>query len=182
MTLPTVSVYIATSVDGFIARPDGTLDWLLGAGQGAGEDYGYQGFMASIDVLLLGRKTFATVLSFEHWPYGSRRVVVMSRTPEAVEVPAGLRQTVVVTSAAPRQVLEQLAREGFTHAYLDGGMLIQSFLREGLVDDLTLTRAPVLIGEGVPLFGALPNDVRLHHLATHAYATGFVQTTYTVAR
>lgn len=180
MNLPTVSVYIGTSTDGFIARPDGNLDWLMGAGEGASEDYGYHGFMESIDVLLLGRKTFDMVLSFAQWPYGARRVVVMSRNPEAVNVPYGLRETVMVTSAPPRRVLEQLAQDGFKHAYLDGGMLIQSFIREGLVNDLTLTRAPVLIGEGVPLFGALPKDVRLRHLATNAYTNGFVQTKYTV--
>ncbi len=173
-----VSVYIATSVDGFIARPDGSLDWLPGMGGPGGEDYGYGAFFTSVDALAMGRETFEKVLSFDPWPYGDKRVVVLTHRP--LEVPARLSATVEAMAGTPREVVERLAARGLRHLYLDGGKTIQGFLAAGLVQQLILTRVPVLIGEGRPLFGPLPHDLPLRHLETRAYPNGLVQSRYEV--
>lgn len=173
-----VSVYIATSLDGFIARPNGDLDWL--AGETPGEDYGYAAFMASVDVLVMGRKTFEKALTFEAWPYAGKRVLVLSTGTPAV--PKAIAGGVEVISLAPRALVERLSGEGVSHVYLDGGSTIQRFLAAGLIDEITLTRIPVLIGEGIPLFGHLDRDVRLEHAETRAFESGFVQSRYRVTR
>lgn len=180
------AVFIGLSVDGFIARPDGGLDWLTGAAESpdsaAGEDYGYERFIAGIDALVMGRKTYETVLGFGDWPYGTRRVVVVSSSPERIEVPSQLADRVETTAATPMDIVAALESRGFRRAYLDGGRLIQSFLSAGLVDELILTRVPVLIGEGIPLFGPTPQDIRLDHLETRAFASGAVQSRYRLSR
>ena len=176
-----VSVYIAVSVDGFIARQDGGLDWLPRGGED-GEDYGYHAFMDSIDAMLMGRKTFETVLSFGEWPYGDTPVTVLSRTLTSADIPLELRETVSVTGGAPTDVLAELAEAGVRHVYLDGGKTIQGFLTGGLVDRLIITTVPVLIGSGVPLFGPMISDIRLEHFETRSFPSGMVQTTYDVPR
>src|ERR1700741_2319539 len=159
----TVSVFIGASVDGFIARPNGALDFLPADG---GEPHGYDEFMASVDALVIGRKTFETVLAFPSWPYGEKRVVVLSS--RALDF-SGVRGGVVEQMAgAPAEIVAKLAARGVRHIYVDGGITIQGFLRAGLVQRLTITRVPVLIGEGIPLFGSLPRDIRLRHVATQA--------------
>jgi dihydrofolate reductase len=175
-----VSVYIATSLDGFIARKDDALDWLdeANATVPEGEDLGYHAFMESVDVLVMGRKTFDKVLSFGQWPYGETRVVVLSRSP--ISLPSSLPDTVTHSSQSPRVLLERLASDGVEHVYVDGGNTIQSFLSVGLVDEITLTVIPVILGDGIPLFGSLEHDVHLTHLRTTAFDFGFVQTTYLV--
>lgn len=173
------SVFIATSLDGYIARPDGALDWLPGAdGSALPEDHGYDAFFASVDVVVLGRGSFEAVRAFSPWPYDDKPVRVL--THGALELPAALRATVAVRSGTPAEIVEGLAREGFGHAYVDGGRTIQGFLRAGLVQKLTLTRVPVLLGAGIPLFGALPHDVPLLHVRTRALANGLVQSEYEV--
>lgn len=174
------SVFIATSLDGYIARPDGALDWLPGAdGSALPEDHGYDAFFASVDVVVLGRGSFEAVRAFSPWPYGDKPVRVLAHG--ALELPAALRATVAVRRGTPAEIVEGLAREGFGHAYVDGGRTIQDFLRAGLVQKLTLTRVPVLLGAGIPLFGALPHDVPLLHVRTRAFANGLVQSEYEVA-
>src|SRR6202008_4993132 len=159
----TVSVFIGASVDGFIARPNGALDFLPADG---GEPHGYDEFMASVDALVIGRKTFEAVLAFPSWPYGEKRVVVLSS--RALDF-SGVRGGVVEQMAgAPAEIVAKLAARGVRHIYVDGGITIQGFLRAGLVQRLTITRVPVLIGEGIPLFGSLPRDIRLRHVATQA--------------
>ncbi len=177
---PVFSVFIATSLDGFIARPDGSIDWLLEANRQVpeGEDCGYAEFMASVDALLMGRKTFDTVLGFEAWPYVGKRVYVLSHT--LTEVPASLRESVALIHGEPHEVAAQLAERGHRRIYLDGGQTIQGFLAAGAVQELTITQVPVLIGAGRPLFGALPQDVHPQHVSTRAYPFGFVQTKYTL--
>lgn len=174
------SAYLAQSLDGFIARPDGELDWLdrANATVPPGQDCGYGAFFASVDVLVMGRATFDKVLTFADWPYGTTRVVVLARSDLAV--PAALGQTVSVSSESPELLCARLAGEGFQHAYVDGGLTVQRFLRAGLLSELTLTTIPVLLGAGRPLFGALERDVSLEHLATVAYPFGFVQSRYRV--
>jgi dihydrofolate reductase len=171
----TASVFIGTSVDGFIARPNGDLDFLP---PGGGEPHGYDEFMASVDALVIGRNTFEKVLTFPAWPYGDKRVVVLSSRP--LDLSAVVGGVVEQMSGSPADIVSKLAARGVRHIYVDGGITIQRFLRAGLIQRLIITRVPVLIGEGIPLFGALPHDIRLHHVATRHYASGLVQSEYQV--
>ncbi len=170
-----VSVFIGTSVDGFIARTDGGLDWLP---SGGGESHGYDEFFESVDAVVIGRKTFETVLGFESWPYGTKPVIVLSTRMAQAKVPEGANCEVM--SGSPAQVVARLAERGVSHIYVDGGATIRGFLEAGLVEDLTITRVPVLIGDGIPLFGPLPKDIRLQHLATRSYSSGLVTSQYRV--
>ncbi|GAA4468985.1 dihydrofolate reductase family protein [Novipirellula rosea] len=174
------SVFIATSLDGFIARPDGNLDWLDEANRTvpAGEDCGYAAFMSSVDVLVMGRKTFEKVRSFGDWPYGDTNVVVMSRTP--VAFPADFPKCVTHSSETPADLHRRLSGDGAKHLYIDGGNTVRRFLNAGLIDEITLTVIPVLIGDGIPLFGPLEKDIKLTHLTTKIFDCGFVQTKYAV--
>lgn len=174
------SVFVATSLDGFIARKDGRIDW-LNAAQGVvpeGEDCGYQDFMATVDGMVMGRHTFEQVLSFPQWPYGDLPIVVLSH--KAIAVPAAILKTVTVTAASPADVLKRLAATGRQHLYVDGGKTIQSFLAANLINEIIITVIPILIGTGKPLFGALPQDVQLAHVRSHNYEFGFVQHHYRV--
>ncbi len=168
------SVFVGVSVDGFLARPDGSLDFLPPDG---GEAHGYEEFLASVDSLVIGRATYETVLAFGAWPYGGRPVFVWS-SRELAAAPAGA--TVERVAGPPRAILARLGERGLRHAYVDGGRTIQAFLRDGLVQRLVVTRVPVLIGEGIALFGPIGRDVRLRHVATRAYPGGLVQSEYEV--
>jgi dihydrofolate reductase len=171
----TVSVFVGTSLDGFIARPNGDLDFLP---PGGGEPHGYDEFMASIDGIVIGRKTFETVLTFETWPYGSKRVAVLTRQPIDL---SGVRGGVVEQmSGPPAEIVAKFAAYGARHLYVDGGITIQRFLQANLIQHLILTRVPVLIGEGIPLFGTLSRDIRLRHVSTQSYSSGLVKTEYHV--
>jgi dihydrofolate reductase len=174
------SVFVATSLDGFIARKDGNLDWLVNAGEQGSEDYGFQAFMDSVDVLVMGRHSYEKVVTFGAWPYGEKPVVVLSS--RTVEVPAALQKTVSASSETPRELVERLSAQGASHLYVDGGITIQRFLDADLIDEITITRIPVLIGEGIPLFGRLAKDVSLVHRSTRVFDNGYVQSTYGVAR
>jgi len=171
----TASVFIGTSVDGFIARPNGDLDFLP---EGGGEPHGYQEFIASVDAIVIGHKTFETVLAYPAWPYGEKRVVVLSSRP--VDFSAVRGGVVEQMGGPPAEIVSQLAVRGIHHVYVDGGITIQGFLRAGAIQRLIITRVPVLIGEGIPLFGTLPRDIRLHHVATRHYPSGLVQSEYLV--
>ena len=171
------SVFIATSFDGFIARPNGDLDWLPGAdGSDLPEDHGYDAFIATVDVIVLGRGTYEKVRTFDKWFYGAMPVRVLTTRP--LEIPEELAPTVSAMSGTPAEILAALEAEGFRHAYVDGGKTIQGFLRAGLIGRITLTRVPVLIGSGIPLFGALPLDLSLRHVNTRVLGPGLVQSTY----
>ena len=175
MPAMTVSVFVGTSVDGFLARRDGALDFLP---PGGGEPHGYDEFIAGIDAIVIGRNTFDIVLAFPEWPYGDKRVVVLSSSPLDF---SGAKGAVEQMSGEPREIVDRLAATGSHHLYVDGGITVQRFLRAGLVQRLIVTRVPVLIGEGIPLFGPLERDVRLEHVSTRAFASGLVQTEYRVA-
>lgn len=170
-----VSVFVGTSVDGFLARPDGRFDFLPADG---GEPHGYDEFLASVDTIVIGRATFETVLGFDAWPYPGKRVVVLSH--RALDL-AAAKGPVEAMAGEPAEIAGRLAGGGARHVYLDGGVTIQGFLRAGLVDRLVITRVPVLIGEGRPLFGTLPRDVRLTHVATRTLQGGLVTSEYAVA-
>jgi len=171
----TASVFIGTSVDGFIARANDDLDFLPAGG---GEPHGYNEFIASVDAIVIGRKTFEKVLTFGDWPYGDKRVVVLSSHPVDLSVVRG--GVVEQMAGQPAEIVAQLAARGVHHLYVDGGVTIQRFLRAGAIQRLIITRVPVLIGEGVPLFGALPHDIRLRHIATRHFPSGLVQSEYEV--
>jgi dihydrofolate reductase len=171
----TASVFIGTSVDGFIARRNDDLDFLPAGG---GEPHGYNEFIASVDAIVIGRKTFEKVLTFGDWPYRDKRVVVLSSRPIDLSVVRG--GVVEQMAGQPAEVVAQLAARGIHNLYIDGGVTIQRFLRAGAIQRLIITRVPMLIGEGVPLFGALPHDIRLRHIATRHYPSGLVQSEYEV--
>jgi dihydrofolate reductase len=169
------SVFIGTSVDGFIARLNGALDFLPPDG---GEPHGYSEFFASVDALVIGRNTFETVRSFPEWPYGTKPVIVLSTQPlDFSKVPRG---SVEQMHGSPREIVAKLESRGIRHIYVDGGVTVQRFLREGLIQRMIITRVPVLIGHGIPLFGSLPKDIRLEHVHTQSYASGLVKTEYRV--
>jgi dihydrofolate reductase len=184
------SVYIATSLDGFIARENGDLDWLPGSDESQSheddghdseivpEDFGFQTFMDSIDVLVMGRNTFEMVLSIGQWPYGNKRVVVLSSKlkPGSDNLP----ENVEVKSGSPAKLIKELQESGATHLYIDGGKTIQGFLDADLIQEIIITRIPVLIGKGIPLFGPVSKDKKLEHIETHSFANGFVQSRYKV--
>lgn len=172
------SVFIATSLDGFIARVNGELDWLDAANATVpdGEDCGYHAFMASIDALVMGRNTYEKVLSFNAWPYGETPVTVLSRN--ALKIPRHLTQTVSHSSESPGKLYDRLFQAGAKRLYIDGGITIQRFLAAGLVTDITITVIPILLGAGISLFGDLKQTISLRHIATKTYDFGFVQLTY----
>jgi dihydrofolate reductase len=173
----TASVFIATSLDGFIAREDGAIDWLPTPGE-TDEDYGYQAFMDTVDVHVIGRHTYETVLDFGAWPY-EKPVVVLSH--RQLEIPEEIVDGVEQMEGLPQEIMQRLAERGLTHAYIDGGSTIQGFLAEGLIQQLIITVVPVLLGQGIPLFGPLPHDVPLQHLDTQSFSSGLVQHHYAVA-
>ncbi len=173
------SVFIATSLDGFIARKNGDLDWLPGSdGETGGEDYGFNEFFMSIDTLVMGRKTYELALTFKEWPYRGKNVFVLSSS--FPKVPKSLNEGVKGTSSSPEELIQQLVSSGSAHVYIDGGKTIQSFLQANLIQEMTITRIPVLIGDGISLFGPLAHDIKLQHLSTRAYESGFVQSKYKV--
>ena len=166
------SVFVATSLDGYIARPDGGLDWLPGDDC---EPHGYDEFIATVDAIVIGRKTFEFVLGFGGWFY-TRPVIVLSSTLKELKAP---KQALCEQMAGtPQQIVDQLAGRGYRHLYIDGGVTIQGFLRAGLIDRMTITRIPVLLGSGIPLFGELPHDIRWKHVATRSFPSGMSQSEY----
>lgn len=168
-----LSVFCGISVDGFLARPNHTFDFLDAGGH---EPHGYDEFYASVDVVVIGRKTFEVVLSFGQWPYGKKPVVVLSsRKLDFSAVKGGVVEQI---TGEPAEIVKQLKDRGFKHAYIDGGITIQRFLATRCIDRLVITRVPVLIGAGIPLFGSVPHDILLRHVATRCYKGGLVQSEY----
>jgi len=172
------SVFVGLSLDGFIARPNGDLDWLMGEGGGDSAEYGYNEFIADIDAIVMGRRTFEKVLAFDKWYYGNKRVVVLSHQPIDLSVAQARGGVVERMAGPPPEIVSKLADSGAKRLYVDGGVTIQEFLRAGLIHRLIISRLPVLIGEGIPLFGSLPHDIRLSHIATRTYSGGMVQSEY----
>jgi dihydrofolate reductase len=169
------SVFIGTSLDGFIARRNGKYDFLPADG---GEPHGYAEFMAGIDTLVIGRKTFETVMALAEWPYAGKRVVVLSS--RVLDLAKVGKHRVEQMSGQPAGIVARLEASGAKSLYVDGGDTIQRFLRAGLIQRLIITRVPVLIGEGISLFGTVLRDVRLEHVETTAYRSGLVKSEYRV--
>jgi dihydrofolate reductase len=176
------SVFVGMSVDGFIARRDDKLDFLDtsdGSDEGSPPSHGYEEFFASVDALVMGRRTYEVVLGFGSWPYGTKPVFVLSKR-RLRKAPKGA--TVERLSGEPGHIVAELENRGFGHLYIDGAATVQRFLAAGVIDRMVLSRVPVLIGRGISLFGKLPHDVRLRHVATRTFPGGLVQTEYTVFR
>ena len=174
-----IQVFIATSLDGFIATSDGGVEWLDEIPNPENSDFGFGGFMSGIDALVMGRNTFEKVLTFGEWPY-DKPVFVVSNSLSGV--PEDLEGKVEVINGAPRSVVEQLGQRGFRNLYVDGGKVIQSFLEDDLVDEMIITRVPVLLGDGMPLFGKLTKTLQFEHVKTETFSEGLVQSTYARVR
>jgi dihydrofolate reductase len=163
------SVFIATSLDGYIARPDGGLDW-LGVVERRGEDYGYAAFAATYDVLVMGRRTYDTVLGFDAWPYLGKRVIVMTHRPLVS------RHGEEAFDGSAEALVHRLAAEHARRLYIDGGVVIRQFLAAGLVDDLTISIIPIVLGAGIPLFGGTEHGLTLE--GVERFESGLVQLRY----
>jgi len=167
------SVFVGASLDGFIARPNGAFDFL----PENPEPHGYDEFFATVDAMVMGRNTYETVLAFEAWPYGKKPVFVLSTRPLA-RAPAGA--VVEHLAGTPQEIMAQLAERGIQHVYVDGGQTVQAFLRAGVIDRITITRVPVIIGSGISIFGTVGGDIRLQHITTRHFPSGLVQSEYAV--
>ena len=168
------SVFCGVSVDGFLARLDGKFDFLE---RGGSEPHGYEEFIATVDVLVWGRNTYEVVLGFGgEWPF--KKPVIVLSSGDIKPAPAGA--AVEHMSGEPAEIVAAIEARGFKHAYIDGGITVQRFLAAGLLDRMIVTRVPVLVGEGIPLFGPVPKDILLEHVRTQTYKTGLVQTEYRV--
>jgi dihydrofolate reductase len=164
-------VFIATSLDGFIARRDGGIDW-LSLVEAPGEDYGYARFFTDVDALIMGRRTYDTARGFPSWPYGGKRCVVLTHNPPEA------RHGEVFHAGPALPLLEQLHAQGVRRVYVDGGAVIRQFLRDDLIDDMTLSIVPVLLGDGIPLFEGGGPERRLRLEASQAFPSGLVQIRY----
>lgn len=176
--MTTGHIYIAASLDGFIAREDGDLDWLMKQPT-EGENFGYDEFMESVDGIVMGRGTYEKVLTFGEWPY-AKPVVVLSKSLTKEDLRADLEGRVRIWGASPVQAMKDMAEDGWKRVYVDGGKIIQSFLRDGLIEDMIVTRVPILLGRGIPLFGPLDRDIDLQHKETRAFASGMTRSLYEV--
>lgn len=163
------SVFIATSLDGFIARKDGGLDWLKTVEQ-PGEDYGYAEFAGSVDAIVMGRSTYDIVVGFDVWPYAGKRMFVLTHRPTTA------RHGEEMIAGTPADVVAKLEDEGVKRAYIDGGATIRQFLAAGLIDDITVSVIPILLGDGIPLFGGTEHPLALE--AVEQWPTGLVQLRY----
>ena len=177
---PECAVFVGVSLDGFIARSNGDLDWLMGEGGGDSAEYGYNEFIAGIDAIVMGRKTFEKVLTFDKWYYGAKRVVVLSRHPLELRIAHARGGVVEQMAGTPAEIVSTLSASGANRLYVDGGITIQEFFRARLIHRLIISRLPVLIGQGIPLFGSLPHDIRLSHIETRTFPGGMVQSEYRI--
>lgn len=171
---PVCSVFISASVDGYIARPDGGVDW-LSRFETPDDYYGYRTFFDGVDALVVGRKTYDLVRSFDPWPYGSKRCVVMTHHP----VPP--KHAEEFFSGAPAELVERLGVEGVRRVYVDGGDVIRQFFSAGLIDELTISIIPVVLGDGVRLFERGLPERWLNLASSRSWPNGLTQLRYTVS-
>lgn len=171
----TTIVYIATSIDGYIAQKDGGIDWLINLPNPGGSDYGYAEFFGRLDAVLMGRKTFEAVAAFPLWPY-SKPVYVLSTSLK--EVPKELSGKAQLVRGGAREILDELSAKGIGTLYVDGGKTIQSFLKEDLIDEMIISRIPIVLGDGIPLFAAMPRELAFEHVKTDVYNNIVVKSSY----
>lgn len=173
-------VFIGTSLDGFIARSNDDIAWLTDYPT-LGEDHGFPAHMARVDGVIMGRGTYNVIKDMRPWYY-SKPVVVLSRSLRQTDIPAEISDRVELLNVSPEAAMRILQDRGWQAVYVDGGTVIQSFLRAGLIEDMVISRIPVLIGEGIPLFGRLEGDLMLEHEQTRSFPSGMVQSRYRVKR
>lgn len=173
----TCSVFCGLSLDGFIARSDGALDFLEGDGTAELGDHGYEAFVAGIDAIVMGRHSFEKVMTFDAWPY-TKKVVVLSSRNIDLSAAKSRGADVERMNGTPKELVDALAAKGLHRLYIDGGLTVQHFLRAGLIDRLIVTHVPVLIGQGIRLFGALDHDVQLQLVTSRSFPGGLVQSEY----
>lgn len=172
-----LSVFIATSLDGYIARCNGKLDWLeINSDKSKSEDLGYDDFIGVIDCVVMGRNTFEKVVSFDTWPYHNKRVIVLSR--RWTQIPDQFMDMAELYSGKPEQLTVELQNQGVRRVYVDGGITIQSFLQKDLLTEITITTVPIILGKGLPLFGLTYSDLNLELLESKSFESGFVQSRY----
>lgn len=178
--MTTGHIFMAMSLDGFVARENHGLDWLLKQ-KTEGEDHGHEAFMETVDGLVVGSGSFRTMLTFDTWPY-DKPVIVLSRTLKPDDIPKELRGNVRIRDQSPNEIMETLSDEGWKRAYIDGGKIVQSFMRAGLIADMTVTLVPILIGAGKRMFGPLNADVDLQLLQSRSFPSGLITSKYKVRR
>lgn len=172
-TRPRASIYIATSIDGFIARRDGNLDWLH-YGHTGDEDYGFKKFTSTIDAVVMGKNTYDVVSGFDEWAYKDKRVIVLSNTL------AKVRKEAELFSGQLTELLAKLHAENIKHIWIDGGITVSRFLEAGLVDDITVSIIAMVLGSGIPLFNAMNQESKCRLVSTKSYPSGLVQLKYAV--
>jgi dihydrofolate reductase len=182
--IPRCSVYVAASLDGYIAKSDGNIEWLSGPDNSYDDDseggISYNSFIATVDAIIMGRNTYEKALTFGFWPYNGIDVIVL--TSRSLNTPSSLSGKIRIMNADPLTIAEHLSNEGKKHLYIDGGITIQRFLQSGLISEITITRIPVLLGDGIPLFGKMKlSEIYLQHNMTFVFSNGFVQTKYKVS-
>ena len=169
-------VFIAKSLDGYIAGPNGELDWLHAIPNPENDDLGYNDLMTEIDAVVMGRTTFDTVLGFGgQWPY-NKHVFVLSNSLKSL--PLELNEKVTLTKGSPRDILNTIHRQGYNKLYIDGGRTVQDFLKEDLIDELRITTIPILLGGGFSLFGELTHPMEFEHIESKVYLNQIVQNHY----
>ena len=167
-------VYIGSSLDGFIARKDGDIEWLT---QFADDEaiHAYEEFMNRIDAIVIGRGTFEKVLTFSSWPY-EKKVFVLSNSIK--QLPGTLRDKAILLSMKPEELLSYLSSRGFSGIYIDGGKVIQDFLKKDMIDEMIIAKAPILIGSGIPLFNYIDTDLQFKHIRTEVQSNGLIRSYY----
>ena len=168
-------VYIATSLDGFIATSDGGIDWLNEIPNPGQSDFGWSEFISGIDAILMGRNTFEKVLTFEIWPYD---IPVFVLSNSLTKLPRDAVGKAEIVSGSIIAVIDQLNQRGYTNIYVDGGRVIQSFLAKDMIDEMTITRVPILLGKGIPLFGEQEESRIFVHTKTEIYSNSLVKSHY----
>lgn len=176
--MPTGHIMMAMTLDGFVARPDHSLDWLFKQPTDA-EEHGFSAFMDSIDVLVMGTGSLKTVMGFDEWPY-QKPVIVLSRSMTKTDLPEELQDKVEFSSATPEALWEELDVRGINRVYVDGGAIIQSFLKAGFVQDMKIGLIPILIGSGIRIFGENGRDIDLELVSTRGMKSGSVELVYKV--
>ncbi len=168
-------VYIATSLDGFIATSNGGLDWLEKLPNPEHSDYGYAEFIDSVDAVVMGRNTFEKVLTFGQWIY-TKPVFVLSNSVK--HLPQHIFCKAEIVAGEIQELITQLHQKGYKNLYIDGGRVIQSFLQEDLIDEIIITRVPIILGKGIPLFGTLEYQLQFRHKKTEIYNKNLVKSHY----
>ncbi len=168
-------IYIATSLDGFIATSNGGLDWLQELPNPEQSDYGFAEFMNNIDAIVMGRKTLEKVLNFEQWVY-DKPVFVLSNS--LTKLPERIVGKAEIVSGDIKRLIIKLNQKGYQNLYIDGGTVIQNFLQEDLIDEMIITRVPILLGKGFPLFGKLEQHLQFRHKKTEIYNKTLVKSHY----